>query len=227
MSTSSAMTVSEAVATRRTVRAFLPRPVARETVESILDRARMAPSGCNFQPWEATVLSGDPLRALQEKMLVAPMQTDPVEYDIQPSDIGEEYLERLRGVGALMYGAEGIARDDIESRNAFTQRNIVSFGAPVLLLCHFPRVMGPPQWSDIGMWLQTIMLLAREEGLDTCPQEFMALYAKLIKAEIGVDDATHILFCGLGIGYRDPDKQTNRHERPRVPLERQARFVGF
>ena len=220
-------TVSEAVESRRTVRAFLPTPVPLATVERILDKARMSPSGCNFQPWEATVLTGEPLKALQDEVAVAPMQHDPVEYDIQPKDITEPYLERLRGVGALMYGAEGIARDDLDSRTAFMQRNLVSFGAPVLLLCHFPRFMGLPQWADIGMWLQTIMLLAREEGLDTCPQEFMALYAKLIKAHIGVDDATHILFCGLGIGYRDENKDTNRFDRPRVPLDQQARFIGF
>ena len=126
-----------------------------------------------------------------------------------------------------MYGAEAIARDDTGSRTAFMRRNIVSFGAPVLLLCHFPRFMGPPQWADVGMWLQTVMLLAREEGLDTCPQEFMALHARLIKQHIGVDDASHILFCGVSLGYRDAGKDTNRHERPRGPLDQPARFIGF
>jgi len=218
--------VSDAVASRRTVRAFLTTPVSQSQVESILDRARYAPSGCNFQPWEATILTGEPMRALQHKMRGAPMQ-DPVEYDIQPKDIGEEYLERLREVGALMYGTQGIARADQDARQTFAERNIASFDAPVLLLCHFPRIMGLPQWADVGMWLQTIMLLAREEGLDTCPQEYMALYARLIKNHIGVDDRSQILFCGLGIGYGDPDHPANRFDRPRVPLERQARFLGF
>lgn len=221
-----ARTVSEAVETRRTIRSFLPTPVPRDTIERLLDKARMAPSGCNFQPWEATVLTGEPLRALQEKMMTAPMQ-QPVEYDIQPAGLTEEYADRLRGIGALMYGSVGVARDDAEGRMTLARRNIVSFGAPVLLLCHFPRFMGPPQWADVGMWLQTIMLLAREEGLDSCPQEFMALYARLIKDHIGVDDATHILFCGLALGYRDPDAPGNGHPRPRVPLERQIRFIGY
>ncbi|MDO6414505.1 nitroreductase [Sphingomonas sp. BIUV-7] len=221
-----AKTVSEAVESRRTVRAFLPTPVPRDTILSILDRARMAPSGCNFQPWEATILTGEPLRALQAKMLEAPMQ-DPVEYDVQPKAITEEYRDRLRAIGALMYGAEGVGRDDAEGRRALGRRNLISFGAPVLLLCYFPRFMGPPQWSDVGMWLQTIMLLAREEGLDTCPQEALAIHARLIKAHIGVDDTTHIFFCGLGIGFRDAETDTNRHERPRVPLERQVRLIGF
>jgi nitroreductase len=221
-----ATSVSEAVATRRTVRAFLPTPISRDLIAGILDRARMAPSGCNFQPWEATILTGEPLRRLQQAMRDAPMQ-DPPEYDIQPKDITDTYLDRLRGIGTIMYGAEAIARDDAAARRAFMARNIVSFGAPAVLFCHFPRFMGPPQWADIGMWLQTVMLLAREVGLDTCPQEYMALYARLIKAHIGIDDTTHILFCGLGIGYRDPAAGGNGFERPRVPLDEQARFIGF
>jgi nitroreductase len=221
-----ATSVSQAVETRRTVRAFLPDPVPQELIADILDRARMTPSGCNFQPWEATILTGEPLRRLQEEMRTAAPQS-PVEYDIQPKEITEEYLERLRGIGAMMYGAETIARDDSSARRNFMARNIVSFGAPAVLFCHFPRFMGPPQWADVGMWLQTVMLLAREAGLDTCPQEYMALHARLIKSHIGVDDLTHILFCGLGIGYRDPEAGGNNFERPRVPLQRQARFVGF
>ena len=106
-------------------------------------------------------------------------------------------------------------------------RNYNGFGAPVLLLCHFPRLMGPPQWSDVGMWLQTIMLLLREEGLDSCPQEFLSLYAQLIKQHIGVSDESHIFFCGMAIGYRDPAAPVNSYDRPRVPLDRQVSFVGF
>jgi nitroreductase len=87
--------------------------------------------------------------------------------------------------------------------------------------------MGAPQWSDVGMWLQTVMLLLREEGLDSCAQEWMSLYARLIKQEIGVADETHILFCGLAIGHRDPDAPVNIFERARVTLDEAVRFVGF
>ncbi|WP_206046979.1 nitroreductase family protein [Mangrovimicrobium sediminis] len=133
----------------------------------------------------------------------------------------------IRAFLERQYAAMGIARDDASARQAAVAGNLSSFGAPVLLLCYFPRVMGPPQWSDVGMWLQTIMLLLREEGLDSCPQEFMSIYARLIKEHIGVDDATHIFFCGMGIGYRDPDAPVNGFERAPVPLEEQVRFLGF
>lgn len=220
-----ALTVSEAVLSRRSIRAFTDRPVPLDALERVLDRARWAPSGCNFQPWEATVLTGAPLRALQDKLAKAPPQ-DPVEYVVQPPDIPQEYRDRLAAMGAKQYGAQGIARDDAAMRAQAVANNVVSFGAPVLLLCHIPRVMGLPQWSDVGMWLQTIMLLLREEGLDSCPQEFMSLWGRLIKEHIGISDAEQILFCGMAIGYRD-DAPVNNFERERAPLERQVRFFGF
>lgn len=220
------MSVSEAVASRRAVRAFLDRPVALETLRRVMDKARMAPSGCNFQPWEASIVTGEPLKALQAKMQQSPPQ-DPQEYDWSAPYKSPSHLARLQTLGAAMYQSLGIEREDEESRSAFSAANILSFGAPAVLLCYFPRLMGPPQWSDVGMWLQTVMLLLREEGLDSCPQEFLWQHARLIKDFLGVSDETHIFFCGLAIGYRDPDAPVNQFERSRVPLDEQVRFLGF
>jgi len=170
------MNIAEAVATRRSVREFLDTPVPYATIERVLDQARFAPSGCNYQPWEATVLTGAPLKALQDVLLAA-QPDDPQEYDWAAPGKHPQYQARLQAVGAAMYGAMQVARADKEARSDFTKANLVSFGAPVLLLCHFPKFMKEPQWSDVGMWLQTIMLLLRGEGLDTCPQEYMATMA--------------------------------------------------
>lgn len=220
------MNVSEAVASRRAVRDFLDLPVDPATLRLVLEKAQMAPSGCNFQPWEATVLTGAPLKALQEKMKVAPFQ-DPVEYDVTPPAIPAEYKRRLKEIGEARGKAEGIGAGDTDARAQFVARNLVGFGAPVLLLCYMPRVMGPPQWSDVGMWLQTVMLLLREEGLDSCPQEFLASYGKLIKDHIGVSDETHIFFCGLAIGHANPQAPCNTYQRTRIPIEQAVRFDGF
>lgn len=218
--------VTDAVLSRRAVRMFSDKAVPLELLRGILDKARFSPSGCNFQPWEATVITGEPLRELQEKMSRTPPQ-DPVEYVIQPPEISAEHLRRLSENGERQYTSEGITREDTSGRQAFIMRNYTGFGAPALLLCYFPRVMGPPQWADVGMWLQTIMLLLREAGLDSCPQEFLSLYGKVIKDHIGVNDETHIFFCGLCIGYRDADAPVNNYDRPRIPLDEQVRFVGF
>lgn len=219
------MNVAEAVASRRSIRAFTEQAVEPETLRRVLEAARMAPSGCNYQPWEATVLTGAPLKALRE-VLLASKQDDPLEYDFSAPAQEEKYRQRLSTLGAQMYGAMAIGREDVDQRNLFSQQNLTSFGAPVLLLSHFPKLMKEPQWSDVGMWLQTIMLLLRGEGLDSCPQEWMGLYGRTIKAHLGLSDDT-LLFCGLAIGYRDPDAPVNNFERERVPLDDQVRLLGF
>ncbi len=219
------MTVAQAVATRRSVRAFQNRAVPFATIERVLDQARMTPSGCNYQPWEAVVLTGAPLKALQD-VLLASQPDDPAEYDWSAPGQSAKYRPRLQAVGAAMYTAMGIGRGEADNRADFVRANLVSFGAPVLLLCHFPKFMKEPQWSDVGMWLQTIMLLLRDEGLDTCPQEFMGNYGRTIKAHLGLSDDT-LLFCGLAIGWRDEAAPVNNFPRERVPLDEQVKFLGF
>jgi len=185
----------------------------------------MTPSGCNYQPWEAVILTGAPLRALQERLMTA-QPDDPLEYDYDaPGKVGK-YRSRRDKVGATMYGAMNISRHETDVRAAFTRANLHCFGAPVLLLCHFPKLMKEAQWSDVGMWLQTIMLLLRGEGLDSCPQEFMGVYGRTIKDHLGMADDV-MLFCGLSIGWRDADASVNNFQRERVPLDEQATFLGF
>ncbi len=220
------MNVADAVASRRSVRAFLDTPVDPAALRRVMEAAQMAPSGCNYQPWEATILTGAPLRELQAKMLAAPFQ-QPEEYAITPVDVPAEYPRRLKEIGAARAKAEGIDEADKAARADVVRQNFVSFGAPVVLMCYMPRVMGPPQWSDVGMWLQTVMLLLRGEGLDSCPQEFMAMHGKLIKEFIGVSDESHILFCGMAIGHANPEAICNTYQRTRIPVDSAVRYLGF
>jgi nitroreductase len=94
------------------------------------------------------------------------------------------------------------------------------------MLIHTPRYMGPPQWSDIGMWLQTVALLLREEGLDCCFQEAWAIYTPQIRQCFAIPD-DHIFFCGMAIGYRDPNAPVNNFPVPRAPLEEVISWEGF
>lgn len=184
------MDVVEAVQTRRSIRAFTSEPVSLETVRRVLDRARWAPSESNFQPWQATVLTGEPLKRLQARIQASAPQ-DPIEYDFSAPQQSPRHLARRQAEGAAWYGALGIARDDKAGRDGIARENMVSYGAPVLLVCYLERFHKPPQWSDLGMWLQTVMLLLREEGLDSCAQQFLTLYARVIKEEIGVSESRH------------------------------------
>jgi nitroreductase len=219
------MNVTEAVTTRRSVRNYLDKPVDLATIRRVMDTARWTPSGCNYQPWEASIVTGQPLKDLQAILTTTPPQA--AEYDWAAPGTEDAYKERLNNVSAGMFGAMGIARDDGAGRMAAMMRNATSFDAPAVMFVYFPRLMKEPQWSDTGMWLQTVALLLREEGLDSCFQEYMALYANVIRDFLGIDHERYMFFCGMAIGYRDPDAPLNTFERERVPLDEQVKFIGF
>ena len=190
-----------------------------------MDTARWAASGCNYQPWEATILTGEPLKDLQAKIASTPPQE--LEYDWNAPLAEDGYKARLHGISKGMFEALGIARDDGDARMKAMGRNATSFDAPAVMFVYFPRFMKEPQWSDTGMWLQTVALLLREEGLDSCFQEFMAYYANVIRDHLGLDHDRYLVLCGMAIGYRDPDAMVNNFERERVPLEAQVKFLGW
>lgn len=223
------ISVSEAVGSRRSIRRFLPDPVDRAVLERVLDKAQRAPSGGNVQPWNAHVLAGEPLaRLIAAVGAVVPLGKAAwsTEYTIYPPELDGRYEASRFGVGEAMYAALGIARADRRGRLAQFADNFRGFGAPVLMLVHMPRYMGPPQWSDIGMWLQTVMLLLREEGLDSCPQEAWAMYQREIRQAVTVPD-DHLLFCGLAIGRRDADAAINAFPVQRASLAEVVTFDGF
>lgn len=219
------ITVADAVTSRRSVRAFTDDAVPFDIIERVMEQARWAPSGCNFQPWEANILTGAPLKALQKKLLVSEPD-NPQEYDFSAPAQVDEYQNRLTNFAASMYSSLGIARDDKAARDAWYDQNTQAFDAPALLVCHLPKFMKAAQWSDMGMWLQTIMLLFRGEGLDTCPLEILGMYGRKIKTHLGLSDDT-MLFCGLAIGWRDVDAPVNQFARQRVPLSENVTFHGF
>lgn len=223
------MIVSEAVTGRRSIRAFLDQPVDRAVIERVLEKAQRAPSGGNTQPWHGIVLTGAPMEALFDRVardLPRGREAFAPEYYIYPPELAGAYELRRQGVGEDLYGALAISREDRMQRIAWFARNFRAFGAPVLMLVHTPRYMGPPQWSDIGMWLQTIMLLLREEGLDSCPQEAWAVYSPQIREVVAIPD-DHVFFCGMAIGYRDPDAPVNLFPVARAPLEEAVRWEGW
>jgi nitroreductase len=223
------MNVTEAVASRRSVRKFLDEPVEQAALERILTKAQNAPSGGNTQPWNAHVLTGEPLQRLIKTVTPFVMQgragMSP-EYDVYPKGLEGRYEESRQGVGEAMYAALQIPREEKMARLAQFAANFRGFDAPVVMFIHTPRYMGPPQWSDIGMWLQTVMLLLREEGLDSCAQESWAAYAAPVRNALGIAD-DHIFFCGLPIGYRDPGAAVNNFEVPRVDIDHAIRWEGF
>ena len=223
------MTVTEAVTSRRSVRAFLDKPVDREVLRRVLETAQHASSGGNTQPWNATVLTGAPLAKLLATVAEVLPQGSAAhrpEYAIYPPGLDGAYEQRRRGIGEAMYAALEIPRDNKMARLMWFAKNFRAFEAPVLMLIHTPKYMGPPQWSDIGMWLQTVMLLLREAGLDSCGQEAWAIYSPQIRQCVDIPD-DHIFFCGLAIGHRDPGAPVNNFPVPRASLDEAVRWEGF
>jgi nitroreductase len=222
------MKVSDALDSRITCRAFLDRPVPEATVRAILDGARRAPSGGNLQPWHVYVLAGERLTRflgiIAEKQ--AARVTEPTEYDVYPKELKEPYRARRFKCGEDMYATIGVPREDKPARLRQFARNFRFFDAPVALLFAIDRQMGPPQWADLGMFLQSIMLLAREHGLHTCPQEAWALWHKTV-AEFVEMPSELMLFCGMGLGFMDERAPINRLRTDRAPVDEFASFAGF
>ncbi len=223
------MNVTEAVSTRRSIRQFTDHSVDQATLLRVLAKAQLSPSGGNTQPWNAIILTGQPLADLTAKIkakaATAPLGEAP-EYDIYPKGLEGRYEEQRRGVGKAMFAALKLEREDGAGRIAQMMKNWDSFGAPVQLFTYTRKYMGPPQWSDMGMWLQTVMLLLREEGLDSCAQEIWAMYGTYMRELLNIDD-DHIFFCGMAVGYRDADAPVNNFEVPRTPIEDVIRWQGW
>lgn len=223
------MHVADAVASRYSCRAFLPTPVPESTVRDILERAARAPSGGNVQPWRVHVLAGQPLADLKAKLIPRMGElpkAEGAEYDIYPPGLKEPYQARRFAVGTLLYRALGIPREDKAGRYLQYARNFVFFDAPVGMFFVIDRQMGKPQWSDLGMYIQTVSLLARGHGLHTCAQEAWTFWHKTVAATLGLADE-HMLFCGLALGYEDPEAAINQWRSPREPLASFASFSGF
>lgn len=221
--------VSHAIRTRKSVRAFLPDPVSESVVREILEIASRSASGGNLQPWKVVVLAGDARDALvdavAERMAETPFGEGP-EYDIYPPGLEQPYHGRRGKVAHDMYALVGIARDDREARARQMARNFAFFDAPVGMFISIDRKMGPPQYSDLGIFLQSIMLLARERGLHTCPQEAWSLWGKSIREFTGIPKED-LIFCGLALGYAAPEEPINALHTDRVSVDEFARFKGF
>lgn len=215
------MNVSDAIATRKTVRAFRADPVSRETVLEILSLAARAPSGGNLQPWRVYALLGEArdelVRRVAEMRKTNPMG-EPPEYNIYPPHLSEPYRTRRFRIGEAMYATLGIPREDKAARLTFFARNWEFFGAPVGLIFTMDRQMQPGQWADLGMFMQNIMLLAREKGLHTCPQEAWATFHSVIREYLSVPQ-NEMIFCGMGLGYADETAPVNALQSERAALE--------
>jgi nitroreductase len=207
-------------------RAFLPQAVPRATIEHLLEVASRAPSGTNTQPWKVYVLQGASRDALVDKVCAAhdALRADPSlaeqyreEYDYYPEKWVSPYIDRRRENGWSLYGLLGITKGDKDKMHAQHQRNYRFFDAPIGLMFTMDRVMGRGSLVDYGMFLQSLMVAARGQGLHTCPQAAWNGFAKIILPHIGAGP-DEMLVCGMALGFADPDDKVNGFHTPREPV---------
>jgi nitroreductase len=221
--------VDAAITSRRSLRAFLPTPVPRSTIEDILKVAARAPSGTNTQPWKVYVLTGEAKTGLSRKIMVA--FNDPVErekhteeYAYYPTEWKSPFVDRRRKVGWDLYGLLDIAKTDKARMHAQHARNYDFFDAPVGLMFTIDRVMRQGSWLDYGMFLQSVMVAARGRGLDTCPQAAFMQFHRIIGEHIGAPDNEQFV-CGMSLGYADPSAVENTLVTEREPVSSFAHFL--
>lgn len=222
------ITVDEAITGRRSVRAFLPDPVSKETVEHILAVASRAPSGTNTQPWQVHVLFGDARQKLTDAVVEAFM-TGPEKHDHERlhymTEWCEPYIARRRKVGWDMYGLVGITRDNREGMREQTARNYKFFDAPVGLIFTIDQDMHWGSWLDYGMFIENVMLAARGQGLETCPQAAFANYHKVVRKVLDIPESQAII-CGMSLGKEDKSAVINELVTVREPVGAFTTFHG-
>jgi nitroreductase len=217
--------VLEAIASRRSVRGFLDRPVDRAVVERLLEVARWAPSGSNTQPWKVHALQGSAREALCALLTRAHLDDEPErpDYAYYPRTWRTPYIERRRATGWSLYRALGIERGDREGAKQYRGRNYRFFGAPVGLIVTMDSDMEAGSWIDMGAFVQNILVAARAFGLHTCPQAAFSNYADLVRQQLGLPD-TQVVLCGVAIGYPDWDDPANAERAGREAVGSFAQF---
>ncbi|MFQ6145435.1 nitroreductase [Streptomyces seoulensis] len=220
------MDVYEAVDSRRAVRAFSDEAVPEGVLERVLAAATRAPSSGNLQPWHLYVVTGAPLSELKRRATARALAGDPGderEYPMYPAGLASPYLDRFNAAAAQRYAALGIERDDPDRPRKIATLNSEAFGAPAVLFCYLDRTMGPGQWADAGMYLQTVMLLLRAEGLHSCPQVMWTMYRETVGRVVGAGDDL-VLLCGVSVGYEKAGVPHLRTDR--ADLSETVTFLG-
>jgi nitroreductase len=220
------LTVEDAIRGRQSIRAYLKTPVPRDLIGRILITAGRAPSGTNIQPWKAYVVDGAVRDQLAAEMCAAydtaPEPERP--YNYYPVKWRDPYITRRRACGWGLYGTLGITRDDKEGMRLQRRQNYEFFGAPTGIFFTIDKDMEVGSWLDTGMFIQSVMIAARQFGLETCPQAALANYHELLRKRLSIPDVEQVI-CGLAIGYPDPDAKVNTFRTEREPLDVFVKFV--
>lgn len=222
--------IDRAIASRRSVRAFLDTPVEPHILKEILQVSSRAPSGTNTQPWQVYVLTGGAKERLSAEIVEAFLDPEQSakhheEYNYYPSSWIEPFISRRRKVGFDLYGLLGLAKDDKQGMKQQHARNFKFFDAPVGLIFTVDRVMGQGSWLDYGMFMENIMISAVGHGLAMCPQAAFNQFHKIIERHLSLPENEAIV-CGMALGYEDKKAIVNTLKTTRVPIDEFVHFIA-
>ena len=219
------MDVKKALSERKSTRAFVDKEVPIEVVNAIIEQAKTAPSGVNTQPWQIAVVTGNSKTKLCDKLEEAfrAGKKGAMDYSYYPNEWVDEYKERRKACGLLMYSTLEITREDKQKQLDQWALNYQAFGAPVILLFFIDKVMEKGSYMDYGMFLQSIMLSAVGHGLATCPQAALGEYPEIVRQEFP-NYKDKVVLCGMALGYEDKDQIVNSYRTPREEI---GRFVNY
>jgi len=224
------LTVTDALRQRISIRQFLPKPVPESLVRELLEVARWSPSGGNLQPWKLIAVAGAERAAVIAVAHAARLAPDAPSEEgselVYPPNLWEPYRSRRYLIGEQMYALMGIPREDRAGRLAHVARNFEFFGAPVGIFFVIDRRMGRAQWAHLGMFMQSLALVALERGLGTCMQEFWGTVRESLHRHFALA-ATDLIYCGMSLGFADPAAPVNRLRSERAPVEDFASLRGF
>ena len=221
------MDVVEALKVRKSVRAFTEQSVSDDTIHQIIDAARHSPSGVNSQPWQVAVVRGETKERIctriEERFRTGEKASK--DYEYYPTEWRDPYVSRRKACGLAMYSALGIAKEDMQRRQDQWAANYRAFDAPVMLLFFLEDIMEKGSYLDCGMFIQSVMLAAVEQGLGTCPQAALAEYPQIVREELSYEDSMLVL-CGMALGYEDESAAVNTYRIEREPVEAFTRFFS-
>jgi nitroreductase len=220
--------ILEILAQRRSIRAYTSDRIERATLERICTAARQAPSGANLQPGKFQVLTGNPLQALVDRLVMAQDAGEPIssEYSYFPERMSCELKDRQRRAGYALYGALGIERRDVRGRRTQFAKNYAFFGAPVGVVVTIERSMGKGCFMDLGMAIMTFLLSAEDEGLGTSGVGALASYEPIVHEHLNLPE-NELVVCGIAVGVPNKGARVNHFRTERCNLQEFTTFGGF
>ena len=225
LNTEKSATVTEALDSRITCRDFLDTPVPDETLSRILTQAMRSPSGGNLQPWKLHIMTGETLAEFKkraaERTLAGKLE-EPT-YRAYPSPLWEPQRSWRYKLGNDMYDLIGIPRENKMGRMVWLAQNAKFFEAPVGIIITGHKSLEMPQYMDIGILLQSIMLLAREEGLHTAPQGWWRNWTSVCHEMLDIPEEEEVM-VGMALGYGNEGAPVNNLYADRAGLDEVAKF---